>query len=367
MNISKNFKIEIEKLNNIDYNSINQELRNITIGIPARNEENTIRKMLDSLIESIEILPKWVNYELFICLNNCTDNTEAIVDGAVEDYKKKNINLQKVHSKPGKIEAQRKVLQSRKNSEGLTFFFDADIIVDKYCISALWYSYIKNPELQISYAKVEPIFFKTPSLIEKIINLYFFYPYLRNKRFYFYGRAFGIKDWNVPDFSQSDQVSSFQQECITKRNKVNLQLERGPLVDDIYLSRYIAHNYGLNMIMEVKEAVVNFMPISNLTDYYYGSRRLWLELERLDTLFPEHAYLQKNFFKRKIKMASLKGTPLGIKVLIYLRVLADGLTKLVFLISKFLTNIKLIHTSEIWKPLATTKKHFKSFGKEKHE
>ena len=48
----------------------------ISVIIPAYNEEKYITKCLNSLIEQ-----NYDDFEIIVVLNNCTDNTESIVNG----------------------------------------------------------------------------------------------------------------------------------------------------------------------------------------------------------------------------------------------------------------------------------------------
>ena len=77
-----------------------------------------------------------------------------------------------------------------------------------------------------------------------------------------------------------------------------MQLDAGPLVDDIHLSRALVHSYGPESIQEIPNAVVEFTAPRTIRDFYHGQRRLLIELRRLDAMFPERAHLQKDFERK---------------------------------------------------------------------
>lgn len=78
-------------------------------------------------------------------------------------------------------------------------------------------------------------------------------------------------------------------------------LEEGPLVDDIFLSRLIAHKFGISSIKEIQDAIVFFIPPNTVRDCYGEQKRLIIEIARNDFLFPEYAYTQKLYFVRKLR------------------------------------------------------------------
>ncbi len=86
--------------------------------IPVYNEENNLRKCIESLLKDVSSL----NYSLktFICLNGCTDNSEKIALNLQKEYPKLNIIVLK--SKKGKLNAQEKIVQKIDSEKDYVFF-----------------------------------------------------------------------------------------------------------------------------------------------------------------------------------------------------------------------------------------------------
>jgi len=248
----------------------------VSIGICAKNEQNTIIRTLNSVVLSIKKLPtnKYTTF-LFICLNGSTDQTEELLkkwQHENKDIKHKLIILKKANL----VEAQRIIIKkATRLGIKLFSFFDADIILDKNCLINLISNAIES-EAQAFYAISKPI--ETglkKGYLERALNQYDVSPTTYTPRKHLHGRAFLIKDWHVP--------------------KTDPEL----LVDDIYLSFHLLTKYGTNSIKKVDSAIAYFYQINNIKDLFRVSRRRNIEIHKCLTLFSEFKKLPKDQVNRQ--------------------------------------------------------------------
>ena len=264
----------------------------ITIVVAARNEESTIFSTLSSLSRSAKALNGVINCELIVVVNGCTDNTRHEAERFLQTADATAaFSLARVrNSEPGLITAQRHAVENRTYG-GPILFFDADIVVSEDCIPQLVEA-LKNPQIQIAYARNIAVLEKS-SLIVQAINFHHLKQDARTPRRYFHGRAFALRRY------PAEEAFHGNAEALKPSRHSFLDLKAGPLVDDVFLSRVFAHHNGPDCMKECG-AVVYFTPIATLRDFYHGLKRLQFELRRLDLLFPEHEYLQKTIFERRI-------------------------------------------------------------------
>lgn len=270
----------------------------LTVGIPVKNEENTIVNMLQSVVKAVKCLPKSVNYETIVCLNGNTDNTEKVIKENRDLCKQ--LNLTTVHSSIGKIPAEKKIASVRELS-GFLLYCDADTDLDKYSIRELYDTMRKDTTLRVVCAKVLPKFPTRMNNFLKIMKSYYKMRYLLPERGCFHGRMFMMRD-------DKDILSNYYfKKTLTKIPKKlakDLYLDKGPISDDIILSAAIVHKYGQNAIKRVHSAKVYFYPPDNLYDFYLGVRRYTIEIERTNLLFPEYEKINDSEqFARPIKIS----------------------------------------------------------------
>src|SRR5450759_2868517 len=259
----------------------------LTIGVPLRNEAANIGRFLSSLVLATAHLPDGTEVELVLCLNGSTDNTERVVLGLRGALESAGLRVTILRSSEGKVAAQGQIARHRTFS-GPICFLDADTVLDEFCLAALWHALNSNSSLRVAYAKVVPLFGLEPSAIQRLQMMHYRIRDLVYVRRYFHGRAFIVRSWDLPDYTTDDWQTELQRRLCTDRRYLGFHLERGPQIDDVFLSRYIIHQFGRDSVREVREATVSFAPPSSIRDFYAGHRRLWLEIFRLDKLFPEH-------------------------------------------------------------------------------
>ncbi|MDD3175066.1 MAG: glycosyltransferase family 2 protein [Candidatus Nanoarchaeia archaeon] len=88
------------------------------VGIPVRNEENTIIQTIESVLNQ-SVSPK----EIHICVNGSSDNTYNLVQDMAKV--EKSINL--ITSEPGKPNAWNKIVS--ESSENKIMFCDGDVLI----------------------------------------------------------------------------------------------------------------------------------------------------------------------------------------------------------------------------------------------
>jgi hypothetical protein len=314
----------------------------LTIGIPVRNEEKSLRLFLVYLeiaIQRLNMSLPELKTEVLFCLNDTTDKSFEIIESA----KDKLSYLRIIESKPGKIKAIQKIITERSFQESMICFIDADVLIEKDCILNLVKGLLKNPELLLTYSSVHPYFKKRKNIIERIQIAHYKTRDILTQRKYFHGRAYLVRS------NLSIEIK------VPKSNNTKWILEDGPCVDDIHFSRLIAYNNGLNVIKEIAESKLQFSPPRSVVDFYLGQRRLLIEIKRLNLLYPEHSYTQSLYFKKKVKwMRIWKLKPLLVlNYLIYYYF--EEIIRFLVRIEMLLISLGIIKCKTIWKILKTTK------------
>lgn len=246
----------------------------IAIGICARNEESCIIQTLDSIVTSAFRVSTLSHWPIFICTNGCTDGTVDLVKSWIDRNPKVVsflINLERANL----VEGQREISNKAK-SLGINtiIFFDADLVVDPECISELL-TVSQSNTVKAAYAVSIPVENKNKTLVERALNQYDLSPTAFTERKHLHGRAFLIKDWDIPE--------------------TNPKL----LADDIYLSFFLLKKYGIDSIVRVPQAKVYFNQVKTFTDFYNAYRRRRIEVEKCLTLFPEFQILPPEQVNRK--------------------------------------------------------------------
>lgn len=281
----------------------------LTIGIPVHNEEKSLPDSYASLVEAINHLPKFVQVEVIYCLNGCTDQSENLLRNMTSASARMD-NFQIIESAPGKMNAQMAILGSRKFKDAPLCFADADILMGRSTLAALHNRLVKDPDCVVSYAHVEPHYDDKydaqQSSFPDLLFSHYNYRKHQGPRNYFHGRTFMMRDASLLDEMGQDLAERVERvRQIDPWYVDHLGLEKGPLIDDIYLSRVIVAEHGLKGIAEVPEARILFHPPTTVEDYFRVLERTRAEIKRLDLLYPEHAEIQQKCFRREFEDACL--------------------------------------------------------------
>lgn len=331
--------------------SVNSE-KECRIIVAARNEERTIFRTLSSIQQSVSSLAEKRRCELIVVINGCTDDTEAEVNRFLNSQVPDSpfYSTQLMHSSPGLIEAQRCAVEASQ-LRGPILFFDADVILSANCVGEFLRA-LENPAVQVAYAKNIAVCSK-PSIFSMAVNFHHLVRDVRTPRRYFHGRAFAVRSY--PEHATPDHRAL----RVLGRYRF-LQLEKGPQVDDVYLSRVFAHAYGPDCMRECRQTAVYFTPITSLRDFYCGVRRLFFEIRRLNLLFPEHCYLQDTIFVRRIDPHQLSALPLRQKAALWTGNLIErgcrAAVRLEFSARVMLEKCALGGNATLWPILTSTKR-----------
>ena len=317
----------------------------LTIGIPIRNEEESLPTFVESLRKSLHRLniefPS-LQIELFFCLNGTTDKSEEILCSILLNDFFKNTRI--IHSKPGKINAILKIVENRKLLEGYICFIDADVELDEFCIVNLFKNLQSNDGVFLSYSSVFPKQNQNKSFVQKIQSIHYLLRHSISPRKYFHGRAYMMRSSVFLEQSPKKSLSSYW------------NLNDGPYVDDIYLSRLIVHAYGLGSIKESDDSILWFLSPKSLKDFYFGQRRLLFEIKRLNLLYPEHNYVQSMFFKKKISWSYFLNMNIKYLFLYFPYYFLEESIRFAVRFEMIMISLRIIKCKTIWKPLKTTKK-----------
>jgi len=127
-------------------NRVDISLRpNVSIIIPAHNEDKVIEKKLRNLITLNYPMEK---VEIIIASDNSTDQTNEIVEKFIKENKEYNIKLYKVNKRLGKTNAQNEAVKIAKGE--ILVFSDANAILDKDSIIHLVSSFTSKDIIYVT-------------------------------------------------------------------------------------------------------------------------------------------------------------------------------------------------------------------------
>jgi len=323
---------------------------NLTIGVPVHNEAKSLPYFLRTLIPALKKLNN-LNIEIIFCVNGCSDNSLKIIQDFLK--KEKSFKTNVIGSYLGKMQAQKEIIRFSELS-GPIAFLDADILLDDNCLKNLWGALSTGDNLQVVFSKVYPIWRKF-SLIGWMQKTYYERDDdVREPRRYIHGRAYILR--NRKFFTVNDLQSRIEAARKLDSYSVHqLFIEKGPQIDDIYLSRLLVDKFGPGSIKEVQEARLYFIPPSTIKDCYQEQKRLSLEIIRNNLLFPENKYTQERWFVRKIILSHFRKLKFQetLQYLVYLP-LVIGIKKIVRYRLAIGKKLKIGY-GKFWLPLESTK------------
>ncbi len=321
-------------------------MKDLLICVPVYNEEGTIQVHMQALFESVlHFCKKQIvnpeNVEIRYCFNGTTDASEGKWDKILMSNPYFQKKVHKYTSTKGKINAQRRMLVGAKVGFKHILFIDADAVIAKDTIVKL-HQNLLDGGTRLVYGNMVPI--ASQGFLPFLQRVHYSHQdEILTPRNYFHGRCFMI---------QAEDVDAF----FDTRSLEKKDLTDGFRVDDIHLSRYYAHEYGPKSMKHVSDAAVQFQMISSLRDYYRAMKRLHNEIYRLNILFPEHKYLQKEYFVRKIDWKKLRRLSWRTQFHYIVYKLFDSTIKRLAKTSirAELSGVK--RRGEMWKPTTSTKK-----------
>jgi hypothetical protein len=166
---------------------------------------------------------------------------------------------------------------------------DADVVFDNDLFLRLLTYMQGDLNAHACYAEVEALPSVARGVFGRLQNSYYRNRHRLRRRAHLHGRCFVLRSW-IEEFEapHSPLATAIDPEH-------PMGFHHGPIVDDIHYSRVLVHLFGRHSIALVPDARVRFVPPDSMAELYRDSCRTELELARLDVLFPEHAYLEKEF------------------------------------------------------------------------
>lgn len=287
-----------------------------TIGVPAKNEENTIRYMMQTLNQDVTYNPIDGTLETLVCVNGCEDDTEKMTKILKTKYPLLNIKI--IESDEGLVNAQKQIISESNSSSDFVLFYNADLLIKKGSTANI-INHLNN-NIEALAVTGEKIALPKRNFWYEVFNMEALNPQLSTPdRKYLMGCCFGIRkeSYNVPD-------------CLVS--------------DDMFLSYNLVYNNGQEAVQKAPEVLVFTIGPQTLKDYFNKRRRYKLELNKIFKMHPEFKKLQ-HYFKREInqnevrKLSSKQRIQLKLHDLI--KILCEKLSKL--------------SNGSIWVPLDTTK------------
>lgn len=148
----------------------------LTIGIPARNEEQSIGKTLRSILESK--LPSHLRTEIIVGANGCTDNTVGAAREFSEKYadalKQKRMSLRIIETPGGKPNAWNAIRREAKGDK--IVFADADVLVPSNSIARLYGELSAKPQLKGVSSNIELLRHARPTFFDRFVAIPYKFP-----------------------------------------------------------------------------------------------------------------------------------------------------------------------------------------------
>jgi hypothetical protein len=268
---------------------------NIPLVVCAKNEAGMLGACLDSLAAAADYaearLP--LAFTRLVVLDDTHDKSAAIADSR---------GFTVLRARGGKVEAQR---VGARLPAPFRIFSDADIVVAPDTLHALCTLMLAAPALEVAFPPKQPVPPRAPTRLARAI-----YDYNRNGGYargytWFSGKLFAIRTWHIPTASElAPRIAAAPPDRF-------LDLARGLIADDVYLSRRILGQHGPGAMARSDGGMVWFRAPETLRGMYRYFRRMQRELERVDRLFPETRPIQRRWGRRRTDLQRLLAAPLA--------------------------------------------------------
>lgn len=214
-----------------------------SVGIPVRNEENTLESCLESLI-SQTLAPS----EILICVNGSTDNTYNIAKGLSRRY-----DLVKVlESEPGKPNAWNKIVSSSQYDR--IMFIDGDVLVDNNSAKYLNQKLDEEPELEIVSGTFQ---------------------YREPDKHTFFSKFF-IEKYNRPieiNFLTGQNYIMNRKKLLEHAKELDIELMEPSIINEDYLLELITKT-NKNRFVNENKSFVTIHPSLSLSDWLKVQKRI---------------------------------------------------------------------------------------------
>lgn len=308
----------------------------VCLAVTAKNEEQALPGCLRSILRAVEVaearLP--LRFDLVVIADDCTDRTAQVA----ESYPRVRV----IPSTGGKIAAQRRVAPAAP----FVLFSDADILVGEQAVAAVCEAMLGDPALQIAYPRKQPLPPTQGTLLAHALYCYNRVNGFQERRRYFNGKFFAIRDWNAPG------PAELQARLAALPVDRFYDYRAGLRVDDIWLSRDILRRHGPDAIREVDAAEIWYRPPATFAGMYRTYYRMRLEIERLNVMFPETVRVHQ---QRGYDWSAVRRAPARDRWLWRVFRLALGLCRLRYRAEKFYYQHLSATPCAPWKPVEESK------------
>jgi len=291
------------------------------IAIPAYNEEKAIGVCLDAIYQAAQFaISKFKLRATYICLNGCTDNTEAVIKNKKQEIPALNIQL--LQSAKGMNRAIGKIIESLPNKSCPIIQIDADTVVDQKAFFILLTEFTKHPILQIVGGYPRAYYYQGKNLYKKflsnVLDIRSRWPlsqiatndvsnihkiadldsqpnipleFEKRSKIYFHGRFYALRNqkvWDVP----AEQIG-----------------------DDTYLTLSVYKRFGPNSIRIRYDAICYYRPTTSLIQHWKIYKRIHYDIKTLFNL-PVFQEMQnfKSLEKTKLNWSYINTLPIKIRL-----------------------------------------------------
>jgi len=247
----------------------------IPVLVTARNEERAIGACLASLSAAVRFARDAIadaTFEICVVLDECTDGTESIA---------RSRGVGTLDARGGKVEAQRVGVRAYPDAP-FHVLCDADVTTSPDVLEGLWHAMTTSPRVRVAFPSKEPRAPRTTTRLARALHVYNARRGFSPQRSWFSGKLFAIRAWQVPEAAEIAARAAHLPASAFYDYAAPLR------VDDIYLSRAIVAEGGLDALRE-SVGVVYFRAPETFRGMYRYHRRMQRELARIDGLFPELA------------------------------------------------------------------------------
>lgn len=264
----------------------------IPVAVTARNEERSLRACLASLAAAVDAARSpSVSPRLTVVLDDTTDGSEEVARAA---------GVEVLSSTGGLVEAQRRVVRSFPAAP-FVIFSDADLRVERPTLASLIEAMLGEESLRVAYPPKSPCPPRRRHLLARALHAYNRTDGLQTRRHYFNGKLFAIRGWRMPTREElAPRLASLRRDDF-------YDYHAGMRVDDVYLSRSIFMESGAEAIRQVDGGRIWFRPPETFEGMYRTYRRMRMEIERLDVLFPETREVHRRWGVRSTDRPRFRG------------------------------------------------------------
>lgn len=232
-------------------------MKDLAILVPAYNEESTIIRCLESLLEQEDV--DSIDWNICVIANNCSDNTVLMVNDFIKENSLEGRVLLVETDTPGKSNALNlgmKSIMAKKYA-----VIDADSYLAKDSLMQI-YKEFENKKVKVVGALDRPVFKNKESLL---------YEYQMTQQIYREerGRVLPVGRFYIFD---SDTINEFPNFLHS---------------EDTWIDLEIAKNYGWDAVLVLMNAIVYFTPANNWLDFIKQESRFECGLPQIIHHYPE--------------------------------------------------------------------------------